>query len=231
MYEKGCDRTERGLDVRNIIKSQETIKSMLHTMVPSKEKRKLMRLQRRAVVLEPVSSSSDSEDDFSKYKSFYKQFQKRFKFYDDDAYGQGDSVQKKLLNGVLDRNALIGRKSKKKSKHRGLGNDDYTSEAAKSVYDKSDYSKADTIRALDKTDATLLKSSRVLLGAEYQRAQTHAVVESEREMDGIEIGRKKTQMELYQEGKQTQSGLVHRAVTNLDDLADLDDIMTQKEEK
>ena len=72
MYEKGIDRTERGLDVRNIIKSQETIKSMLHTMVPSKEKRKLMRLQRRALVLEPVSSSSDSEDDFSKYKSFYK---------------------------------------------------------------------------------------------------------------------------------------------------------------
>jgi len=72
MFEKGNDRTERGLDVRNIIKSQELLKSMLHTSVPSKEKRKLMRLQRRSLVLEPVSSSSDSEDDFTNYKSFYK---------------------------------------------------------------------------------------------------------------------------------------------------------------
>ena len=74
IYEKGRSRTEKSLDVRNLIKSQEALKSLMHVLVPSKEKRKLMRLQRRSLVLEPVSSSSDSEDDFTAYKSFYKQF-------------------------------------------------------------------------------------------------------------------------------------------------------------
>ena len=86
---RGKNRTERSLDVRNLIKSQETLKSMLHTLVPSREKRKLMRLQRRALVLEPVSSSSDSEDDFTNFKSFYRQFYKRFKTSENE-YLDGD---------------------------------------------------------------------------------------------------------------------------------------------
>lgn len=71
IYEKGMDRTERSLDVRNLIKNQMIMKSLLISMVPSKEKRKLMRLQRRSLVIEPVSSSSDSEDDFKEFKKFY----------------------------------------------------------------------------------------------------------------------------------------------------------------
>ena len=71
IYEKGMDRTDRSLDVRNLIKNQMIMKSLIISMVPSKEKRKLMRLQRRSLVIEPVSSSSDSEDDFKEFKKFY----------------------------------------------------------------------------------------------------------------------------------------------------------------
>jgi len=102
--------------VRNLIKSQETLKSLMHVLVPSKEKRKLLRLQRRDLVLEPNSNSSDSEDDFTNFKSFYKQFQKRFQHFDEESYVAGDSQQLKLLRGVLDRSALIGKKNRKKTK-------------------------------------------------------------------------------------------------------------------
>ena len=57
--------------MRNLIKNQMIMKSLMITLVPSKEQRKLMRLQRRSLVIEPVSSSSDSEDDFKEYKKFY----------------------------------------------------------------------------------------------------------------------------------------------------------------
>lgn len=114
IFEKGNDRVERNLDVRNIIKAQETLKNLLHTVVPSKEKRKLLRLQRRSLVLEPLGSSSDSEDDFTAFKGFYKQFQKKFRFFDDENYG--DQQQLKLLKGVLDRDAMIESKKRKKIK-------------------------------------------------------------------------------------------------------------------
>ena len=52
----------RNLDIRNIIKSQETLKSLVYLLVPEVEKRRLLRLQRRSIVLEPGSSSEDSED-------------------------------------------------------------------------------------------------------------------------------------------------------------------------
>ena len=75
------------LDIRNLIKSQHMLKSVIHSLVESKEKKKLIRLQRRSLVLEPESFSSESEDDFTAYKSLYKQFKKRYAFFDDNHYG------------------------------------------------------------------------------------------------------------------------------------------------
>jgi hypothetical protein len=75
IYEKGLEHTEKNLDVRNLIKSQEILNSLINVLIPSKEKRKLLRLQRRTLVLEVDSVSSDSEDDFTDYKGFYKKFQ------------------------------------------------------------------------------------------------------------------------------------------------------------
>ena len=72
LHEKGVDRTERNLDVRNLVKSQEVLKSLMHLTVPSKEQRKLLRLQRRALVLEPGEDSEDSEDNFYKYRPFVR---------------------------------------------------------------------------------------------------------------------------------------------------------------
>ena len=69
----GWDRTERSLDIRNLIKSQEVLKSLMHIVVPSKEKRKLLRLQRRALVLEQDCSTDSSEDDFFRHRSFFRQ--------------------------------------------------------------------------------------------------------------------------------------------------------------
>lgn len=59
------------------------------------------------------------------------------------------------------------------------------------------------------------------------------MVQGERVIDGVtsdSVARKGTSLTLYEAGKQTQSSKVNRAI-NLDDLADLDDIMTQKDEK
>lgn len=67
-------------------------------------------------MLEPLTSSSDSEDDFTAYKGFYKQFQKRFQFFDDKNYG--DKQQLTLLKGVLDRDAMIGKKKNKGRRRR-----------------------------------------------------------------------------------------------------------------
>ena len=97
IYEKGKDRTERNLDVRNLIKSQETLKTLLHTQVPSKENRKLMRLQRRALVIEAINSSSDSEDDFTSYKSFYKVLQTNYSSLELSDYGRDGTEKKSLL--------------------------------------------------------------------------------------------------------------------------------------
>ena len=73
IYEMGKSRTERSLDVRNIIKSQDVLKATILTLISSKERRKLLRLQRRALVLEiNEDNSSDSEDDFVKYKKYYR---------------------------------------------------------------------------------------------------------------------------------------------------------------
>lgn len=67
-------------------------------------------------MLEPLTSSSDSEDDFTAYKGFYKQFQKRFQFFDDKNYG--DKQQLTLLKGVLDRDVMIGKKKNKGRRRR-----------------------------------------------------------------------------------------------------------------
>ena len=83
----------------------------MHVVIPSKEKRRLLRLQRRALVLEPGCSSDSEEDDFFRYRSFFKQLQNRYKYFDEDRYG--DETQKKLLDGVLDRHALVPKKAKK----------------------------------------------------------------------------------------------------------------------
>jgi len=54
----------RNLDIRNIIKSQETLKSLVFLLLPDEKKRKYLRLQRRSIVLEAEKSSEDSEEDF-----------------------------------------------------------------------------------------------------------------------------------------------------------------------
>ena len=74
IYSKGAGRVERGLDVRNIIKTQETLKTMMLTLVPEIEKRRLMRIQRRTIIIEPCSNSSDTEDDFKDFKRQYEDF-------------------------------------------------------------------------------------------------------------------------------------------------------------
>ena len=87
LYEMGWDRTERALDIRNLVKSQEVLKSLMHLVVPQKEKRKLLRLQRRALVLEPDCSTDSSEDDFFRHRSYFRALQSRYKFYDEDKNG------------------------------------------------------------------------------------------------------------------------------------------------
>ena len=55
------------------------LKTILKMKVDKKEKRKLMRLQRRNIVLEPVSDrSDDSEEDFKDYIGAYKHFKDDF---------------------------------------------------------------------------------------------------------------------------------------------------------
>ena len=76
VFEKGQGRIEEGLDVRNLIKTQEMLRSMLYVMEPGdefEESRKLMRIQRRQRVLEPASSDFDSEvDDLKDFKKIYE---------------------------------------------------------------------------------------------------------------------------------------------------------------
>ena len=75
MLEEGARRVKRDLDVRNLIKAQDMLKTLLKLKIDNKEKRKLMRLQRRNLVLEPVSDrSDDSEEDFKDYSEAYKLF-------------------------------------------------------------------------------------------------------------------------------------------------------------
>lgn len=63
-------------------------------------------------MLEPGSESSDSEDDFIGFKGFYKKFQKGYQFLDFENYGGEDDLQKRLLSGVIDRNAFVKKKVK-----------------------------------------------------------------------------------------------------------------------
>ena len=78
VFDKGQERVEKGLDVRNLIKTQEMLRSMLYVVEPDEDaggeqKRKWMRIQRRQRVLEPLSSDFDSEvDDLKDFKEIYK---------------------------------------------------------------------------------------------------------------------------------------------------------------
>ena len=81
-----------------------------------------MRLQRRSLVIEPVSSSTDSEDDFVGFKKYYNKFQDDFVHLNYRKYGLEDADQLKLLRGVLDRNAIFGSK-----KRRSYSQDVYSS--------------------------------------------------------------------------------------------------------
>ena len=65
----------RDLDIRNLIKGQDLLKTFLKMKVEKQEKRKLMRLQRKNVILEPYSDNSyDSEDDFKEFIDSYELF-------------------------------------------------------------------------------------------------------------------------------------------------------------
>ena len=44
MLEEGARRVKRDLDIRNLIKSQDLLKTLLKVKIEKKEKRKLMRL-------------------------------------------------------------------------------------------------------------------------------------------------------------------------------------------
>ena len=63
-------------------------------------------------MLEPGEDSEDSEDNFYKYRPFFRQLQNRYKKFDENNYGSAEQV--KLLKGVLDRNAIIPKQPKKK---------------------------------------------------------------------------------------------------------------------
>ena len=56
------------------------LKSFIKLKIVKREKRKLLRLQRSNVVLEPDSdmSSSDSEDDFKEFSEAYFMFKEEF---------------------------------------------------------------------------------------------------------------------------------------------------------
>ena len=108
MLEEGARRVKRDLDIRNIIKSQDLLKTFLKVKIDKKEKRKLMRLQRRNVVLEPDSDpSQDSEDDFKGYLEAYKHFKEDFEdLVDSEGHDPSDVQHMKLFRGVLERGAL-----------------------------------------------------------------------------------------------------------------------------
>ena len=99
---------KRDLDIRNLIKSQDMLKTLLKMKVDKKEKRKLMRLQRRNIVLEPVSDrSDDSEEDFKDYAYAYKLFKDDFDdVVDDEGHDPTDVQHMKLFRGVLEKDAL-----------------------------------------------------------------------------------------------------------------------------
>ena len=68
-------RIKRDLDIRNLIKAQDLLKTLVFLLVEKVDKRKLMRLQRANVVLEPESEiSTDSEGDFKEFKDSYVNF-------------------------------------------------------------------------------------------------------------------------------------------------------------
>jgi len=55
---------ERDLDIRSLIKAQDLLKTFVKMKISKREKRKLMRMQRSNVILEPESDLSfDSDDD------------------------------------------------------------------------------------------------------------------------------------------------------------------------
>ena len=99
---------KRDLDIRNLIKSQDMLKTLLKVKIDKKEKRKLMRLQRRNMVLEPDSErSEDSEDDFKDYLEAYKLFKEDFDdLVDSEGHDPSDVQHMKLFRGVLEKDAL-----------------------------------------------------------------------------------------------------------------------------
>ena len=66
------------MDIRNLIKSQDLLRTFIKLKVDRRDKRKLMRLQRSNLVLEAPSSESDfsfdSEDDFKDFEDSYALF-------------------------------------------------------------------------------------------------------------------------------------------------------------
>ena len=84
------------------------LKTFVKLKVGKREKRKLMRLQRTNVVLEPDSDNSfDSEDDFKDFNDAYSLFKEEFDVVlDDDNFDSSDPQQMRLFRGVLERDAL-----------------------------------------------------------------------------------------------------------------------------
>lgn len=86
MLENGQRRLDRDLDIRNLIKAQDLLKTLMKLKVSDSKKRKLMRLQRRNCLLEPSKDDSDdSEEDFKEFMDSYTWFQDEFdEMLDDD---------------------------------------------------------------------------------------------------------------------------------------------------
>lgn len=78
--EMGKKRIKRDLDIRNLIKAQDLLKTFIKLKVTKREKRKLLRLQRSNVILEPDSdfSQSNSEDDVKQFSQAYHLFKEEF---------------------------------------------------------------------------------------------------------------------------------------------------------
>ena len=73
---------ERDLDIRNLIKAQDLLRTFVKLKVQKREKRKLMRMQRANVILEADSDSNclslDSDDDLKDFRESYKMFKGDF---------------------------------------------------------------------------------------------------------------------------------------------------------
>ena len=84
--ELGKKKVKRDLDIRNLIKAQDLLKTFIKLKIVKREKRKLMRLQRTNIILEPDQdiSSQDSEDDFKDFSDAFYLFKEEFDTLVDD---------------------------------------------------------------------------------------------------------------------------------------------------